>query len=121
VLLYPELIWIRVGLDNGRVTGFLAEGSRAGPGERDIAAPAVTREEALGAVPEALTVERYDLALLTGPGGEEVLRHVFQARSADGQAFLVYVSAQSGRQQEIRLLVEDERGHFVAPAICHTA
>ncbi|MCL2568832.1 MAG: germination protein YpeB [Oscillospiraceae bacterium] len=109
VLLYPDAVQIRVGLDNGRVTGF----SAAEMTQREPMSAVLTREEALAAIPPSLVVEDYDLALIPTASGQELLCFAFLARAEDGQAYRIYVSAETGRQQEIRLLAEDTMGVFV--------
>jgi len=112
VLFYPAEVQIRVGLDNGRVTGFLAEAYQADDWGEVPLEPAVTKEEALAAVPGTLTVEGYDMVVIASAGEQLILYYAFQSRAADGQAYLVYVNAETGRQQNIRLLVEGENGRF---------
>ena len=108
VLLYPDAIQISVGLDNGRVTAFSAVGQTL----RELPEPALTKEEARTALSASLAVEGADMALIPAAGGREALCFRFRARDAEGQAFLVYVNAETGRQQEIRLVVERETGVF---------
>ncbi|MCL2563883.1 MAG: germination protein YpeB [Oscillospiraceae bacterium] len=108
VLIYPDAVQISIALDNGRVTDFVSAAHR----EREPPMPAVTKEEALTAVPDTLIAEDYDMVILAIAGGREALCYAFRCRAADGQAVLVYVNAETGRQQEIRLLIEDETGHF---------
>jgi len=112
VWLYPDWVEVSVGLDNGRMTGFSAVEYVLSHRVRELPEPAVLKEQAMGAVPDALKVEDYHLAVIAGPGGRELLCYVFRCRGVNG-CFLVYVNAMSGRQQEIRRLVEDETGFFV--------
>ena len=113
VLLYPDWVRISVGLDNGRVTGFSATTPGADQRARTLFAPVVTSEEALRAIPGELTVEGYDLVVIPVTGGREVLCYAFRTRAEDGRVVLVYVSAETGRQQDIRIRIEDETGVFV--------
>jgi len=109
VFLYPDAIQISLGLDNGRITAFSAESQAV----RTLPEPVVTKEQALQAVSDSLTVKTTDMALISTAGGDELLCFRFQTYGADGQAYLVYVSAETGRQQEIRLLVESDAGVLV--------
>jgi len=114
VLLYPAWVSLRVGLDNGRITGFSAAEHWAYPRALDDLEPTVTKEEALNSVPDTLSVEGYDMALTVSTDGREVLCYVFHGRGEDGGLFLVYVDASTGRQQKIRLLLAEEMGQFFA-------
>jgi len=108
VLIYPNTVQISIGLDNGRVTGFSA--APTGGEERELPGPAVTRETALLAIPALLTVEDYDMVLLPVASGQEILCFAFLTRAADGQTYLIYVNAETGRQQEIRLHICQSNG-----------
>ena len=107
VLIYPKRVEIRVALDNGRVTGFSAVEYVAGQGAGEIPKAARTKEEATSAIPEGLMVEGYDMVVLA-----DGLHYAFRTRAADGRMYLVYVCADRGEQQAIRLLVDDETGRF---------
>ena len=113
VLCYPDLIKVEVALDSGRIVGFEAAGYLMNHTRRDLAAPAVSLEEAQAEVSPDLTVLSTALTLIPTGGEYEVLCHEFKCESPDGRHYLVYVNAQTGEEERILLLLEDENGTLV--------
>lgn len=113
VYCYPDLVKVGVALDNGDVVSFEAHGYLMNHGARELAAPAVTRDEGETKVDGSLTVLSYQLALIPTGGEYEVLCHEFKCQNADGSHVLVYVNAATGQQERILLLLEDESGTLV--------
>ena len=111
VFCYPDLVKVTVALDDGSLLGYEAHGYLSRHTQRTFDPPAVTQESARSAVPDTLTVLTCRLALIpTGGGTSEVLTYEFKCQAADGSHVLVYVNAQTGVQQNILLLLEDETG-----------
>lgn len=111
VFCYPDLVKVTVALDNGALLGYEAHGYLGWHCDRSFQPPAVTQEAALGAVPDILTVLSGRLALIPTAGGTgEALTYEFKCQTAEGAHVLVYVNTQTGQQQNILLLLEDETG-----------
>lgn len=111
VYYYPDLVKLTLALDTGKLMGYEAHGYLSQHCLRDLPAPAVTQQDALTAVPGSLEVLSAQSALIPTAGGtQEVLTYEFKCQSADGRHVLVYVNAQTGLQQNILLLLEDETG-----------
>lgn len=113
VYCYPDLVKVQVALDTGDVVGFEAHGYLMNHGSRELAAPAVSAQTATGQVPGSLTILSSQLALIPTGGEYEVLCHEFKCQNESGGHVLVYVNAQTGQQQKILLLLEDESGTLV--------
>ena len=64
-------------------------------------------------MPGSLTILSSQLALIPTGGEYEVLCHEFKCQNESGGHVLVYVNAQTGQQQKILLLLEDESGTLV--------
>lgn len=111
VYCYPDLVKLTVALDNGGLLGFEAHGYLYQHQERTFQEPAVTQDEALAAVPEKVSVLSAQKALIPTQGGTgEVLTYEFKCQTANGSHVLIYVNAETGLQQNILLLLEDESG-----------
>ncbi len=78
--------------------------------QRELAAPKITRDAAWEGIPPDLTVKTEGTALIPTPGKNEVLCHEFVCTSADGANIIVYINAETGKQQDILLLIESENG-----------
>ena len=113
VYCYPDLVKVQVALDTGDVVGFEAHGYLMNHGARELEAPAVSAEEAAGQVGDSLTILSTQLALIPTGGEYEVLCHEFKCQNASGGHVLIYVNAQTGQQERILLLLEDESGTLV--------
>lgn len=113
VLCYPDLVKVTVALDTGDVVGFEAVGYLTNHAFRGLGLPAVSREQAQEAVAEELTVLSGRQALIPTAGQHEVLCWEFTCQAEDQRHVLVYVNAQSGAEEKILLLLEDENGTLV--------
>ena len=110
VLCYPDLIKVGIALDNGSLMNWDAKGYVTAHREREINEPAISEEEAMGSVSPLLTVDGASLALIPSDGGEERLCYELSCKAEDGERFLLYVNADSGAQERILILLEDENG-----------
>ena len=110
VYCYPDLIKVSVALDTGAVIGFEAEGYLMNHYTRTLPQPAVSREEAQALVAEDLQVLSHQLAIIPTGGEYEVFCHEFKCQTASGSHTLVYVDAQTGQEENILLLLEEESG-----------
>lgn len=110
VMCYPDLIKLGVALDNGLLMCYDAQGFITSHAVRDLPEPAVSRVQAQESVPESLTVQSYQLALIPSAGGEERLCHEFVCRSDTEQRYILYINAHTGREEKILVLLEDENG-----------
>ena len=113
VICYPDLVKVSIALDTGRVVGFEAAGYLMDHVQRDLPAPAVSAEAAQAALAPGLTVLGQRLALIPTSGGDEVLCRELQCQDAQGRHVLVYVNAQTGQEERILILLEDESGTLV--------
>ena len=113
VILYPDLIKVSVALDTCRVVGFDVRGYLMNHVERELPQPIVSAEEAQSIVDGDLEVLSHQLALIPTGGEHEVLCHEFKCQTADGKHYLFYINAESGREERILILLEDETGTLV--------
>ena len=113
VYCYPDLVKVAVALDTGTVCGFEGAGYLTHHGDRSFPTPAVDVQTAQALVDPSLTVLSHQLALIPTGGEYEVFCHEFKCQAADSSHVLIYVNAQTGKQQNILLLLEDESGTLV--------
>ncbi len=107
---YTDLIKISVSMDNGTIVGYDARGYLVNHKARSFAAPAISMEEAEAVLSPQLTVENRRLALIPTQGENEALCYEFSCFGSAGDRVLVYVNAQTGAEEQILLLIEDEDG-----------
>lgn len=110
VICYPDLIKVTVALKNGQVTDFEATGYLMNHTARIIPDTAVSREDAETRVSGELRVQNHRMAVINTDGKNEVYCHEFKCVTADGEVRLLYVNAETGQEQNILILLEDEHG-----------
>ena len=77
---------------------------------RELAQPAVTRQQAQEKVSSLLTVLSSNLAVIPTRGEYEVLCWEFLCEAEDGSHVISYLNAQTGNEEQLLLLLEDEHG-----------
>jgi len=113
VVCYPDLIKVAVALDNGRVIGFESEGYLMNHTTRTLSSPAISLAEAQLKVSPRLKQLAHQTAVIPTMGEYELLCYEFKCETETGQHFIVYVNAQTGAEERMFLLVEDETGTLV--------
>ena len=113
VLCYPDLVKVSVALDTGKVVGFESEGYLMNHMVRDLTALTVPESQAQAVVSPELTVLSHQVCVIPTAGEYEVLCHEFKCQAQDGRHILVYVNAQTGQEEKILILLEDESGTLV--------
>lgn len=111
VYCYPDLVKVTIALDTGSLLGYEAHGYLSRHHQRNLAVPTVDQSAAMAAVPQGLALLAAQKALIPTAGGtQEVLTYEFKCQDVRGSHVLIYVNAQTGLQQNILLLLEDETG-----------
>jgi germination protein YpeB len=110
VICYPDLIKVSIGLDTGTIVGYEAHGYLMNHTSRTLGTPAVTLEQAQALVSPRLKQLAHQLAVIPTDGQYEVLCWEFKCETEEGQHFIVYLNAQTGAEEKIFLLLEDENG-----------
>ncbi len=110
VLLYPDLVKVKVALDDGSIIGFDAQGYIASHRERRIANEETDPKKAEENISSNLTVLSSSLCIIPTAGKNEIFCREFKCVAADGRHCLVYVNAVTGLEEKILLLIEDENG-----------
>jgi len=110
VTFYTDLVKVSVALDTGRIVGYEAAGYLTNHRSRTLPVPAVTEEAARALVLPDLRILSSSLAVIPTAGNDEVLCREFKCEDAAEQHCIIYVNAETGREEKILLLLEDESG-----------
>lgn len=110
IMYYSDLIKVSVALDRGTVTGFESLGYISSHSERDLPEIQVEREQAQELVSDELDIISHGLVVIPTGGQYEILCHEFVTSTEEGGQFIIYVNAQTGQQEKILILLEDENG-----------
>ena len=110
VCCYPDLIKVSVAMDNGEIVGFETMGYVMSHTGRDIPEAEISREQAEEKVSPELTVLSHQMAVIPTDGKYEVYCHEFKCETDSGRHYIIYVNAQTGNEEKILILIEDENG-----------
>ena len=76
---------------------------------RDIKKPKISREEALKQINESLDTESVTMAVIPLESGAEAMCYQIKGIVAD-KHFLIYVNTETGRTEDVQILLESETG-----------
>lgn len=107
---YPDMVKVTVALDDGSLLRFDAREYLTSHEKRQLPAPETDSGALRASLPEELTVLSERLAVIPTAGAEELFCREFICENPDGQHYLVYFNAVTGRQEKILILLEDENG-----------
>ncbi|MBJ6363498.1 germination protein YpeB [Paenibacillus sp. GCM10012307] len=100
VLIYPEKLTVKVGLDNGEVVGMHAEDFAYEHRTRKIEKPKLSEAEARKVLNPEFKVNRTEQAIIKNELSKEVLCYEFIGK-INGQFYRIYVNANDGVEESI--------------------
>ena len=109
VITYPDLIKVKVALDDGEILGIETTGYLNNHTQRDISGIQITQEEAKKTLNKDLQIESEGLAIIPTEWKTELLCYEFKGKIEDTE-FLVYINAQSGREEDILVIKNTPNG-----------
>ena len=109
VIIYPDLIKIKIALDNGQIMGMETSGYLNSHYVRNIENPKITLEEAKKTLNKKLEVESEKLAIIPTEYQTEILCYEFKGKVND-KNYIVYINAENGREEDILLVVDTGNG-----------
>lgn len=112
VIVYSDLIKVRVCADTNTVLGFEATGYYTNHTERLISEPMLSKEKAMGKVSANIEIESARLALVPVGTSSEKLCYEFSGEY-DGSTYYVYIDAASGKQVEMFKVIESTEGELL--------
>lgn len=110
VICYPDLVKVTVALDTGKVVGLEAGGYTMCHEQRALGGVSFDTEAAVSTLSPWLTVRSHRPALIPTEGKNEVLCEEYLCETPEGKHALVYLNAETGREEQILLLLESESG-----------
>lgn len=105
VMVYPDLIKVKVALDDGQIIGVEAMRYLLSHRERKIPSKFISQAEAREKLNPHLEVEKSSLAIIPSYTKEEILCYEFKVKMKKNR-FLIYVNALNGEEQNILRVVE---------------
>ena len=110
VIMYPDLIKVKVALDNGEILGIETTGYLNNHIEnRDISNIKITEEEAKKDLNTDLEIISSGLAVIPTEWKSEILCYEFKGK-VDDREFLVYINTENGREEDILIITNTPNG-----------
>lgn len=110
VVVYPDLIKVKVALDNGEIVGFESKGYLMSHiADRKLPTPKVSLEQARKAVSSRVEVKSSGMAIIPTDYTTEIFTYEFKGK-VDDQDFLVYVNAETGKEENILMIINTPNG-----------
>lgn len=109
VVMYPDLIKVKVALDNGEVLGIETTGYLNNHINRDVSKISITKEEAKKSLNQNLQIESEGLAVIPTEWQTEILCYEFKGKVEDRE-FLVYINVENGREEDILIITNTPNG-----------
>ena len=112
VIIYPDLVKVKVDLTKGDVLGFEASSYYMNHVNRKILPARITESVAKAKIYSGLYVKDLRLALIPLEYGEEVLCYEFIC-SMNGNTYYVYINAVNGAEENILKVVQTDNGNLL--------
>ncbi len=109
VVIYPDLIKLKVALDNGEILGIETTGYLNSHFERTLQQPKISIDEARDTINKDLEIGSEGLAIIPTEYKTEVLCWEFKGKVEDRE-FLVYIDVETGKEQDILMIVNTPNG-----------
>ena len=109
VVAYPDLIKVKVALDNGDILGVETTGYLNNHTQRDLSNVKITVEEAKKSLNKNLNILSEGMAIIPTEWQTELLCYEFKGE-VDGTEFLVYINAENGREEDILVIKDTPNG-----------
>lgn len=109
VVMYPDLIKVKVALDNGEILGIETTGYLNNHTERNISRIKITKEDAKKTLNKELQIESEGLAVIPTEWQTEILCYEFKGK-VDDREFLVYINVENGREEDILVITNTPNG-----------
>lgn len=110
VIMYPDLIKVKVALDNGEILGMETTGYLNNHIEnRDISRIKISKEKAKKELNKDLNIQSEGMAVIPTKFKTEILCYEFKGK-VDETDFLIYVNAENGKQEDILIITDTPNG-----------
>ena len=110
ITMYPDLVKVKIALDNGEILGIESTGYLNSHLEnRNLAETKVTLEQAREKVNKNLNISSSGLAVIPTEWGTEILCYEFKGNTEEND-FLVYINAETGEEEDILMIINTPEG-----------
>ena len=111
IIVYPDLVKVKLALDNGEVLGLEASGYLNSHEERKIENPIITIEQAKEKINSNLQIQSEGRAIIPTKWKTELVCYEFKGKIEDTE-FLIYVNCNTGKVEDILVVIDSENGEI---------
>jgi len=109
VTIYPDLIKLKIALDNGEILGIETTGYLNSHYERNLPKVKISKEEAKQNLNKNLNIVSESLAIIPTEFQTEIFCWEFKGNINETQ-FLVYINAETGKEEDILVIKDTQNG-----------
>jgi germination protein YpeB len=109
VVVYSDLIKVKIALDNGEILGMEAKAYLAAHTKRTIPTPKISMDKAKSKINAKMNILSSDLAIIPTDFKTEIFCYEFKG-NINGKDFLVYINAENGREEDVLMIVNTPNG-----------
>ncbi len=109
VILYPDLIKVKISLDDGKIYGVEAAGYIFNHTTRNNLKPSISQEKAKSILNSSIKIISSDMALIPTESNSEILTYEFKGK-IDNREFLIYINADNAREEKVLLVIDNKNG-----------
>ena len=109
VIMYADLIKVKIALDNGEVLGIETTGYLNNHTTRDLSNIKITKDEAREKINKNLEIQSEGMAMIPTEWQTEILCYEFKGK-VENREFLVYINAENGREEDILIITDTPNG-----------
>lgn len=109
VIVYSDLIKVRICADSGNVLGLEATSYWTNHVERAISKPELTKSQAAGKINTSIELQTGRLVVV--PVGQQTEKLCYEfVGTSDGETYFIYIDAINGKQVEMFRVIDSEQG-----------
>lgn len=109
IVAYPDLIKVKIALDNGEILGLEAQGYLNSHTSREFNEVEISIDEARENLNENLEILDEGMAIIPTEWKSEILCYEFKGK-VDDREFLVYINCETGEEEDILVILDTPGG-----------
>lgn len=110
VTCYTDLMKVSVAMDDGEILGYEATGYLVNHQKRTFPEDTISIRECRKLLSPLLECKSENRVLIPSDGGKELYCYEYKCQSENGRNVLVYINAETGKEEQILILLENESG-----------
>ena len=111
IICYPDLVKVKVALDNGEVLGLESQSYLNSHRKRDLPKVNISMQEAQKKINSKLEILSSSVTIIPTDWKTEVAAYEFKGKMND-RNFIVYINIENGREEKVFMVLDTPGGTF---------